>query len=160
LQGVHLALIGDFKGAGFFSNYDSLLDRVQANAQLRDRVHFSGYVSDADLVALYSSALAVAMPSYSEGFGLPAIEAMACAAPVLASDRGSLPEVVGDAGIYFDPSDVESISRAIIEMVENETLRVKLSANALARAKGFTWRRAAQLTLTHLEAMSQGRAMI
>jgi glycosyltransferase involved in cell wall biosynthesis len=155
IQGVHLALIGDFKGAGFFSNYDSLFDRVQGSPGLRERVHFSGYVSDADLVALYSSALAVAMPSYSEGFGLPAIEAMACAAPVLASDRGSLPEVVGDAGIYFDPFDVDSICTAIIEMVENGTLRAQLSANALVRARSFTWQRAAQLTLTHLEAMSR-----
>ncbi len=152
-QGVHLALIGDFKGAGFFSNYDGLHARVEENPELRDRVHFSGYVSDSDLVALYSCALAVAMPSYSEGFGLPAIEAMACSAPVLASDRGSLPEVVGDAGIYFDPFDVESISAAIIEMVENDTLRVQLSSNGLARARNFTWERAAQLTLTYLEAM-------
>ena len=114
LESVHLALVGDFKGAGFFSNYDSLCDRVHANPELRDRVHFSGYVSDADLVALYSSALAVAMPSYSEGFGLPAIEAMACAVPVLASDRGALPEVVGDAGIYFDPFDVESICQLLL----------------------------------------------
>jgi glycosyltransferase involved in cell wall biosynthesis len=118
-------------------------------------VHFSGYVSDADLVALYSSALALAMPSYSEGFGLPAIEAMACSSPVLASDRGSLPEVVGDAGIYFDPFDAESISKAIIEMVENDALRGQLSSNAKARAQSFTWERAAQLTLTHLEAMGQ-----
>ncbi len=155
LETIHLALVGDFKGAGFFSNYDSLCDRVHTNPELRDRVHFSGYVSDTDLVALYSSALAVAMPSYSEGFGLPAIEAMACAVPVLASDRGALPEVVGDAGLYFDPFDVESICAAIIEMVENHGLRAQLSANALARASGFTWQRAAQLTLTHLEAMSQ-----
>lgn len=155
LRDVHLALIGDFKGAGFFSNYDSLSKRVQANPRMRDRVRFSGYVSDSDLVALYSSALALAMPSYSEGFGLPAIEAMACSAPVLASDRGSLPEVVGDAGIYFDPFDAESISKAIIEIVENDTLRAQLSSNAKARAQSFTWERAAQLTLTHLEAMSQ-----
>jgi glycosyltransferase involved in cell wall biosynthesis len=155
LQDIHLALVGDFKGGGFFSNYESLYDRVQASPNLRSRVHFSGYVSDADLVALYSTALAVAMPSYSEGFGLPAIEAMACSAPVLSSDRGSLPEVVGDAGIYFDPFDVEAISKAIVEMVENKTLRSQLSSNALVRAKGFTWQRAARLTLTHLEAMSR-----
>ena len=135
LKDVHLALIGDLKGAGFFSNYQSLYDRVQASSDLQARVHFSGYVSDEDLVALYSSALAVAMPSYSEGFGLPAIEAMACSAPVLASDRGALPEVVGDAGIYFDPFNVDSISGALIEMVENDVLREKLSTIALSRAR-------------------------
>lgn len=155
IDGVHLALVGDFRGAGFLSNYDTLSERVLGSRDLRSRVHFTGYVSDEDLVALYSSALAVAMPSYSEGFGLPAIEAMACSAPMLSSDRGSLPEVVGDAGIYFDPFDPVAISDAIIEMVENKELRAKLSANALARAQLFTWENAARLALTHLEAMQR-----
>jgi glycosyltransferase involved in cell wall biosynthesis len=155
VKDVSLVLVGDFKGDGFYSNYDSLYNRVQSNPDLRERVHFTGYVSEEDLVSLYSTALAVAMPSYSEGFGLPAIEAMACSAPVLASDRGSLPEVVGNAGIYFDPFDVADISRAINEMVENDTLRDQLSLNAVATASGFTWQNAAQLTLAHLEAMSR-----
>ena len=107
-------------------------------------------------MALYSSALAAAMPSYSEGFGLPAVEAMACSAPVLASNRGSLPEVVGDAGIYFDPLDVPAITQAIIEIGENDALRTQLSSIAVARARQFTWRRAAQLTLAHLERMYEG----
>jgi glycosyltransferase involved in cell wall biosynthesis len=153
LADLHLALIGDFKGGGFLSNYDTLSARVMANPTLRNRVHFTGYVDDQDLVALYSCALAAAMPSFSEGFGLPAVEAMACSAPVLSSDQGSLPEVVGDAGIYFDPFDAQTISKAIIEMVENTTLRARLSSNALARAQEFTWERAARLTLTHLENM-------
>ena len=143
----------DFKGAGFLSNYDALLGRVQASPALRDRVHFTGYASDEDLIALYSSALAVAMPSFSEGFGLPAIEAMAFGAPMLSSDRGSLPEVIGDAGVYFDPFDVDAIANAIVKIVGSEELRQELSANAVARASGFTWERAAQLTLKHLEGL-------
>ena len=153
LRQVHLALVGDFRGGGFFSNYESLYDRVQSSPELGSRVHFSGYVPDEDLVALYSTALAAAMPSYSEGFGLPAIEAMACGAPVLSSDRGSLPEVVGDAGVYFDPFDVGSIADALVEMVENESLRSRLSAVAVERAREFTWERAARMTLAHLEGM-------
>tara|TARA_R110002072_G_scaffold110221_2_gene237754 strand:- start:1909 stop:3087 length:1179 start_codon:yes stop_codon:yes gene_type:complete len=148
---VQLALIGDFKGGGFLSNYEALHGRVSASPTLRDRVHFCGYVSDEDLVALYSSALAAAMPSFSEGFGLPAVEAMACSAPVLSSNRGSLPEVVGDAGLYFDPFDTDAISAAIIEIVENTSLRDRLRSNALAGARQFTWQRAAILTLQHLE---------
>ncbi|CAA0078915.1 Mannosylfructose-phosphate synthase [Halioglobus japonicus] len=148
---LHLALIGDFKGGGFLSNYDSLNEKVMASPTLCNRVHFSGYVSDEDLMALYSSAIAAAMPSFSEGFGLPAIEAMACSAPVLSSDRGSLPEVVGDAGLYFDPFDTQDICKAIIEIVENAALRARLSANAVARSRAFTWERAARLTLRHLE---------
>jgi len=153
---IHLALVGDFKGAGFYSNYEALQARVQASPALRDRVHFTGYASDEDLIALYSSALAVAMPSFSEGFGLPAIEAMACGAPMLSSNRGSLPEVVGDAGVYFDPFDVQAISEAIVTMTGDAELRSRLSANAIARATGFTWERAARLTLTHLENLPRG----
>lgn len=153
LSGVHLALVGDFKGGGFFSNYESLYDRVRLSPTLNSRVHFCGYVSDDDLVALYSEALAAAMPSYSEGFGLPAIEAMACGAPVLSSDRGSLPEVVGEAGLYFDPFNTQSIASAMAEMVENKSLRSRLSQVAEKRAAEFTWERAARMTLSHLEGM-------
>ena len=148
---VQLALVGDFNGGGFLSNAETLQRRVLASETLRDRVHFCGYVSDEDLIALYSSALAAAMPSFSEGFGLPALEAMACAAPVLSSDQGSLPEVVGDAGLYFDPFDTTAIAAAIIEMVENTPLRQRLSENAVAGARQFSWQRAAELALQHLE---------
>jgi len=153
MDDVHLALVGDFAGAGFHSNYDSLAQRVAASGSLRNRVHFTGYVSDSDLVALYSSARAAAMPSFSEGFGLPAIEAMACSAPLLSSSLGSLPEVVGDAGIYFDPFDPEAIADAIVSMVRDDELHHRLSRNGLDRAAEFTWERAAVLALDHLERM-------
>jgi len=155
---LHLALVGDFDGAGFYSNYDSLAERVGGSGALQGRVHFTGYVSDDDLVALYSSARAAAMPSYSEGFGLPAIEAMACGAPVLSSDRGSLPEVVGDAGIYFDPFDPDAIARAIVAMASDDALHARLAATGLERAREFTWERAARLALGHLENFGRSAA--
>ncbi len=157
LRDLHLALVGDFKGAGFFSNYESLARRVSDNRRLKRRVHFTGYVSDEDLVALYSSSIAVAMPSFSEGFGLPAIEAMACAAPVLSSKLGSLPEVVGDAGLFFDPFDSNAIAAAIVKLATNDQLRSDLSQRALDRAGEFSWDRAAHLTLQYLEAMQVKR---
>ena len=150
---AHLVLVGDFGGGGFHSNYDVLARRVQGSDALRDRVHFTGYLTDEDLVALYSSARAAAMPSFSEGFGLPAIEAMACGAPVLSSDRGSLPEVVGEAGLYFDPADTTAICRAIIRMMKDDVLREQLSSAGLSRAREFTWERAARLALGHMEAL-------
>lgn len=156
VKDVHLALVGDFEGGGFHSNYESLKARVQGSDALAERVHFSGYVSDEDLVALYSSAVAAAMPSYSEGFGLPAIEAMACGAPVLSSTLGSLPEVVGDAGIYFDPFNISEIAAAIVAMTTDTDRRAELSALALQRAPQFTWERAARLAITHMENMQRG----
>lgn len=150
---VHLALVGDFAGAGFYSNYEALTQRVANSSALCDRVHFTGYVSDEDLVSLYSSALAVAMPSFSEGFGLPAIEALACSTPLLSSERGSLPEVAGDAGVYFDPFDSDSIAAAIESIIEDAPLRERLAAAGAVRAREFTWQRAAGLTLGYLEAL-------
>lgn len=150
---VHLALVGDFAGAGFYSNYEGLTRRVEQSEALRQRVHFTGYVSDDDLVALYSSALAAAMPSFSEGFGLPAIEALACSTPLLSSERGSLPEVAGAAGVYFDPFDSDSIATAIESIIQDEPLRARLAAAGVARAAEFTWQRAAGLTLGYLEAL-------
>jgi glycosyltransferase involved in cell wall biosynthesis len=148
---TRLALVGDYAGAGFYSNYDSLLERVKGSVELRDRVVFTGYVSDNDLVALYSCARAAAMPSFSEGFGLPAVEAMACSTPVLSSTQGSLPEVVRDGGVFFDPNDKDDIAAAIVRMVSDDGLWKQLSGKALARSREYTWARAAQLAMECLE---------
>jgi len=151
MEDVHLVLIGDPGGDGFHSNYMDLQDKIATSAELRRRVHFTGFVSDEDLIALYSGALAVVLPSFSEGFGLPAIEAMACNVPVLASQLGSLPEVVGNGGLYFDPHDVAQIATAIARIsTEPETLAA-LREKAFNRSKQFTWSRAAELTLEFLE---------
>jgi glycosyltransferase involved in cell wall biosynthesis len=157
-QDVHLLIAGDFAGSGFHSNYDSLRKRLDGDQNLNSRVHFSGYVTDEQLNMIYNDAMAVTMPSLSEGFGLPAVEAMACGTPVLASDRGSLPEVVGEAGLYFDPYDVGAISRAIIEMSGDARLRQKLGEIAKARAATFTWAKAAHLTMGFLESMMETHA--
>lgn len=150
LDDVHVVLVGDYGGAGFHSNYDALQQLANAK-QLKGLVHFTGFISDEDLVVLYNDALAAAMPSFSEGFGLPAVEAMACGTPVLSSDKGSLPEVVGEAGIFFDPYDIESISRAIISASTEPDLIRTLSEHAITRAGAFTWQHAATLALGYLE---------
>ena len=151
LDDVHLALVGDIKGDGFHSHYEELTRLVDRNVALQGRVHFTGYVSDEDLVALYSGALALTLPSFSEGFGLPAIEAMACGTPVLASLAGSVPEVVGDAGLYFDPNDSRQIADAIHKLASSEVTLDELKKKALHRAGQFTWERAAGMALSHLE---------
>ena len=104
LGDVDLVLAGDPKGDGFHSNVEDLHASVKAKG-LGERVHFPGFVPDAILPALYSDALAVAMPAFSEGFGLPAAEAITCGTPVIATKGGAVAEVVGSAGLFFDPHD-------------------------------------------------------
>ncbi len=101
----------------------------------------------ADLPALYSGALALTLPSHYEGFGLTALEAMACGTPPIISPRGSLPEVVGEAGLRVDPDDPEAIAEAMRRMLEDNALRAALRQKGLARAATFTWRRTAEIAL-------------
>jgi glycosyltransferase involved in cell wall biosynthesis len=156
MEDVHLALVGDPEGDGFYSNYRQLLEQTEAIPQLQGRVHFTGYVPDQDLVSLYSDALAATLPSFSEGFGLPAIEAMACGTPVLATTAGSVREVVGDAGLFFDPRDSTQIADAIYRIATERDTLASLRKKALERAAQFTWLNAARLAITHLERAAGG----
>lgn len=101
---------------------------------------------DRTLGGLYRQAAALIVPSLYEGFGMPALEAMAHGCPVAASDRSSLPEVAGDAGIYFDPRDVTSITKAIRRILESEALREELMKKGRERASRFTWEKCARQT--------------
>jgi glycosyltransferase involved in cell wall biosynthesis len=112
-----------------------------------------GYVSDEDLPGLYAGALAFAMPSLYEGFGLPCLEAMACGTPVVSSNAGALPETCGDAAILVDPHDAIGFADALERLATDHTLRRNLGERGAARAAGFTWQRSAQLTDHLLETL-------
>lgn len=127
------------------------VERAIAVTGLGERVRRLAYVPDADLPALYSSATAVAIVSLYEGFGMPALEALACGAPLVASNRGSLPEIVGDAGIVVDPLDVGSISRGLEQAVEDPIAREALLQAGPRRAADFNWSSAARITRHVLE---------
>jgi glycosyltransferase involved in cell wall biosynthesis len=116
-------------------------------AGLGDSVIFTGYVSEDDLPALYSGALAFVYPSYFEGFGLPPLEAMQCGTPVITGDRTSLPEVVGDAGIMVNPFDEGALAAAIARVIDDEALRAELQERGLRQAQKFNWRETAHSTL-------------
>jgi glycosyltransferase involved in cell wall biosynthesis len=120
------------------------------------RVHITGFVADNDLPALYSGALALAYVSIYEGFGLPALEAMASGTVPIAANNTALPELIGDAGLLVDPFDTEAIAMAIERLVEDLPLRENLKTRALKRSKVFNWECAANLTLSVLleEAMA------
>ena len=143
---THLAIVGDTSGKGFWDNVDELKAFVAATAALPAHVHFTGYVSDPDLAELLNASDALVFPSLWEGFGLPAVEAMSCGIPVLASNRGgSLPEVVGDAGLLFEPEDPDSVASCVIGFLRDQALQDKLTRKALERSRLFSWSRGAAL---------------
>ncbi len=113
---------------------------------VRDAVLLPGFVPDEDLPAVYAGAQALVFPSLYEGFGLPALEAMACGTPVACSNTASLPEVAGDAALYFDPGDEGSIIEALRPLLSDADLRRDLVDRGLQQAARFSWERAAAET--------------
>jgi glycosyltransferase involved in cell wall biosynthesis len=109
-------------------------------------VRFVGPVPDADLPALYGGALGFAFPSLWEGFGLPVLEAMACGTPVVASNRGALPEVTAGAALLAEPTP-PALAEALAQLIADGALRERLRAAGLARAAQFSWERTARETL-------------
>jgi glycosyltransferase involved in cell wall biosynthesis len=122
---------------------------------IEKQVVLTGVVGDDDLPALYAGCEAFVMPSLDEGFGLPAVEAMACGVPVIVSDRASLPEVVGDAALQVDPLRVEAIGAALAAVLSDRGLQENLRHRSLARAEMFRGDRAAQRVLALVRAVGQ-----
>jgi glycosyltransferase involved in cell wall biosynthesis len=110
-----------------------------------ERIRFMNYVSEVDLPGLYAHAETLVLPSFDEGFGLPAIEAMACGTPVIVSNGGALPETVGDASLIFDLSKPDDLAKTIRECLSDHHLHILLKEKGLARVKNFTWQRTAEL---------------
>ena len=156
ISGVRLILVGDI-GDVFHTHVPALREAVR-RFDLGDRVHFTGFVPDADLAHLYRRAYALVQPSLMEGFGLPPVEAMACGTPVLCSNAGSLPEVVGEAGVFFDPTDVRAMTDAIVNLMNNPPERDRLARLALERAGRFTWASAARSLLDCFEELGPTRS--
>lgn len=108
----------------------------------------------AEMPALYNGAAVLVLPSFYEGFGFPALEAMACGVPTVVSERGSLPEVVGGTGLYCDPDAPESIAAALARALTESHFRAASRAAGVARAAGFTWRSAAETVLAAYTALA------
>jgi glycosyltransferase involved in cell wall biosynthesis len=132
---------------------DPDLDALSAlPVAVRESVVFPGYVSEADKAVLIGGAVALVYPSLYEGFGFPALEAMACGTPVVASNAGAIPEVVGPAALLMDPEDAGSIHDALETVLSDESVRARLRTAGLARAATYDWRRTARSTAEVLHA--------
>ncbi|MBN1593226.1 MAG: glycosyltransferase [Candidatus Coatesbacteria bacterium] len=118
---------------------------------LEDSIIFTSYVKDEDLPRLYSGADLFVFPSLYEGFGLPALEAMACGAPVITSSSSSLPEIVGDAAIMINPYSIDELAEAMFGVLTDKKLRDRMRRDGLARASLFSWEKTASHTLSIYE---------
>lgn len=156
LADLDLVLAGDPKGDGFHSNVQELHAAVVRHG-LQARVHFPGFVPDAILPALYSDALAVAMPAFSEGFGLPAAEAIACGTPVIATAGGAVAEVVGKAGLFFNPCDSGDIAQAVTQVADDPGTLDRLRRECRPRANELSWTRSGAAMIDLLEAHARRR---
>lgn len=141
LGATHLVL-GGRKGWMFEPAFEAI-ERLG----LRERVRWLDYVDDRLLPSLYNLAWAFVYPSIYEGFGFPALEALACGTPVLTADNSSLPEVVGDDAVLVRADDIGSIARGLEQIVCDDALRARLHMGGPRRARAFTWERAAEQVL-------------
>ena len=107
----------------------------------------TGYVADADLAHFYSAAHAFVFPSLYEGFGIPPLEAMAVGTPVISSNASVMPEVLGDAALYFDPYNIEDMADKMYQLTDSYHLRQQLKAKGLAQVKKYSFAKMAKATL-------------
>lgn len=127
--------------------------QVIRSALKSDEICFTGYVSDDDIVALYNLCSLFVFPSWHEGFGLPALEAMACGAPVIGANTSSLPEVIGLPEALFDPFDVSAIAQKMTQALVDDTFRARLREHGLRQASLFSWDETAKRALRAWEAL-------
>lgn len=138
---LHLVLVG--KIDYFYERLQGLVKELN----LEKNVIFTGYVSDSELSWLYTHGFAYVFPSLSEGFGLPGLEAMAYSLPVISSNKEPLPEIYGNAALYFNPEDIFEMAYAILQVVQSKEVREKLKKAGRIQVKKYSWDHCAQQTL-------------
>lgn len=145
--------------SGKFDDYarNHLRSLAEAEGLAEGTLILTGYVSDEDMIALYSECALFAFPSHSEGFGLPPLEAMACGAPVVVANATSLPEVVDRPDLLVDPTDPLALAKAMELILGNPSLQAELRNYGLSRARKFTWTQNAKMVLAELEACASKR---
>lgn len=145
-EAPYLLLVGSVGREAFLSNLERIR-RLVAESATEDRVRWTGYLPDEDLRHLHSGSLALVLPSEREGFGLPAVEAAACGAPVIATTESPLPELLDGGGIYVRPGDVSDLAAALRRLLVDDARRREMGARAFDRASRLSWERSAELAL-------------
>lgn len=145
----HLVLVGAPDRDGFHKDVDSIRREIE-RAGTSKLVHWPGFLPDEELRHIHSGALALVLPSESEGFGLPAVEAAACGAAVIATTESPLPQLLAGGGLFVEPGDVSGLAGAMTQIATDEAARVVMAATARERASRLDWGRSALATLTAL----------
>lgn len=147
---VEVALVG---GKGW--HFDEIFRRVE-ELGLVGQVRFAGYVSDGELPFWYNAATGLVFPSLYEGFGMPVAQAMACGTPVISSNASSMPEVVGTAGLLFEPTDIGALANHMATVLDDPLVAATMRENGLDQARRFSWTRAGQAMLAIYEQVLDG----
>lgn len=142
----HLVLVGAVAGDVFHGALETIRAAV-SEAGTGERIHWPGFVADEDLRALHAGALALVLPSAAEGFGLPAVEAAACGAPVVATTASPLPDLLEGGGLFVPPGDQDALAAALARLLDEPGTREAMGRVARQRARGLSWAAAARATL-------------
>jgi len=151
---VLLVMVGETSGDAFHTYFGTIAGQVEALG-LQDRVIFTGFLDDPNLVVLLNLASVLVLPSLMEGFGLPAVEAAACGCPVIATKASPLQGLLGDASIHINPVQAE-ISRALEQVLSSAELRARMSERGLDAARRLTWDEAARQMMGVIGEVAQG----
>ena len=143
-----------------FAQHQAKLERLAKKLDVLSQLVFTNHVSDSDLLSLFQLATVFVFPSLHEGFGLPALEAMACGIPTIGSNLTSIPEVIGRQDALFDPKDVQSIASKLNEVLSNEDFRQELAAYGLKKSQEFGWDQSARIALKAFEDLYAARKKI
>jgi len=153
---VRLLLVGDFEHDVFYSCYSQIVEQVR-QARLQERVIFTGYLRDEDLVILLNLTQALALPSFCEGFGLPAVEAAACGAPTVVTTESPLPDLLGDGTIGVAPNDRAGLLKALETILGDPADREAMSKAALVAAARLSWENSARRLIEVFEEVGEAR---
>ena len=151
INNLNLVIVG--KKEGFITGDNEITYLIQNSSFLQNRVYFTGYVADEEIPVIYNLASLFVFPSLYEGFGFPPLEAMATGTPVVASNAASIPEVCGDAALYFDPLDMEDIAVKILKVIQNDDMKKTLIRKGFNQVKKYSWEKSANKLINVINKM-------